>query len=98
MRTVGKSESVLQLKINIPARCLVASYELRVLGKSKKVLYTHKKPMYVLFNPWSPGMSLFCFLNISNICAIVFQILIEWCFKRFKIIKPLCHEKKSFRS
>ena len=65
MRTVGKSESVLQLKINIPARCLVASYELRVLGKSKKVLYTHKKPMYILFNPWSPGMSLFCFLNTS---------------------------------
>ena len=57
MRNVGgKSDSHLQLKINIPARCLVAAYELRILGKGgRKVLYKHKKPLYVLFNAWSPG-------------------------------------------
>ncbi|XP_066922576.1 protein-glutamine gamma-glutamyltransferase 4-like [Clytia hemisphaerica] len=53
MRIVGKSDSTLQLKINIPARCLIANYELRIVNNLRKVLYTHKQPVYILFNPWS---------------------------------------------
>ena len=86
MRTVGKSESVLQLKINIPARCLVASYELRVLGKSRKVLYTHKKPMYVLFNPWSPGMDYFIYswLSLNRIVRWITKFVFFYSFNLFR--------------
>jgi len=55
MRIAGKSDSVLQLKVYIPSNCLVAKYNLRVVNSYRKVLYKSKKPVYILFNPWSTG-------------------------------------------
>lgn len=55
MRRTGTDDLKIQLKINIPANCLVAKYQLRILSMRNRVIYKHSTPLHILFNPWSEG-------------------------------------------
>ena len=55
MRRTGTDDMKIQLKVNIPANCLVAKYQLRILSMRNRVIYKHDNPLHILFNPWSEG-------------------------------------------
>ena len=51
---VGTSKDRLQLKISIPADCIVAKY-MMTIESAGRVLHDQQEEVLILFNPWAQG-------------------------------------------
>ena len=97
MRRTGTDDMKIQLKVNIPANCLVAKYQLRILSMRNRVIYKHDNPLYILFNPWSEG-------RIINLYQAQYQDILLSIFRRCLLVrktmrtetKKTIRQKKSF--